>query len=88
MAASSIAAALSQVPAGLLVDGARAKRLPIAVSGLLVAVGRLTIVFFPHFATVIAAQAHARRRLSRASTVRHDARRMAQYETVAVTVLA
>jgi predicted MFS family arabinose efflux permease len=57
MAASSIAAALCQVPAGLLVDAARAKRLLIAASGLLVAAGCLTIVFFPHFATVIAAQA-------------------------------
>ncbi len=57
MATSSIAAALCQVPAGLLVDGARAKRLLIAASGLLVAAGCLTIVFFPHFATVIAAQA-------------------------------
>ena len=57
MAASSIAAALCQVPAGLLVDGARAKRLLIAASGLLVAVGCLTIVFFPRFVTVIAAQA-------------------------------
>jgi MFS family permease len=56
MAASSIAAALCQVPAGLLVDAARAKRLLVAASGLLVALGCLLIVLFPHFATVIAAQ--------------------------------
>jgi len=57
MAASSIAAALCQVPAGLLVDGTKAKRLLIAASGLMVAIGCLTIVLFPHFATVVAAQA-------------------------------
>ncbi len=56
MAASSIAAAVCQVPAGLLVDGTRAKRLLIAASGLLVAIGCLTIVILPHFATVVAAQ--------------------------------
>ena len=57
MAASSIAAALCQVPAGLLVDGTRAKRLLIAASGLMVAASCLLIVFLPHFLTVIAAQA-------------------------------
>jgi predicted MFS family arabinose efflux permease len=57
MAASSIAAAICQVPAGLLVDGTRAKRLLIAASGLLVAIGCLLIVVFPHFVTVVAAQA-------------------------------
>jgi predicted MFS family arabinose efflux permease len=57
MAASSIAAALCQIPAGLLVDGTRAKRLLIAASGLLVALGCLMIVFFPSFITVVAAQA-------------------------------
>ncbi len=57
MATSSIAAAICQVPAGLLVDGAKAKRLLIAASGLLVAAGCLLIVFLPRFATVIAAQA-------------------------------
>jgi predicted MFS family arabinose efflux permease len=57
MAASSIAAALCQVPAGLLVDGTRAKRLLIAASGLIVGVGCLLIVLFPHFLTVVAAQA-------------------------------
>jgi predicted MFS family arabinose efflux permease len=57
MAASSLAAAVCQVPAGLLVDGTRAKRLLIAASGLMVGVGCLLIVFFPHFLTVVAAQA-------------------------------
>jgi predicted MFS family arabinose efflux permease len=57
MAASSIAAALCQVPAGLLVDGTRAKRGLIAGSGLLVGTGCLLIVLFPRFWTVIAAQA-------------------------------
>lgn len=57
MAASSIAAACFQVPAGLLVDGTRAKRLLVAVSGLLVAAGCLTIVAFPRFTAVVAAQA-------------------------------
>ncbi len=57
MAVSSVAAAICQVPAGLLVDGTRAKRLLIAASGLLVAAGCLTIAFFPHFWTVIVAQA-------------------------------
>lgn len=57
MAASSITAALCQVPAGLLVDASRAKRLLIAGSGLLVAVACLAIVVFPHFLTVVVAQA-------------------------------
>ncbi len=57
MAASSIAAACCQVPAGLLVDNTRAKRLLVAASGLLVALGCLTVVVFPRFAAVIAAQA-------------------------------
>ncbi len=57
MAASSIAAAICQVPAGLLVDGTKAKRLLVAASGLLVAIGCLTIVVFPHFTTVVVAQA-------------------------------
>jgi len=57
MAASSIAAAVCQIPAGLLVDGTRAKRLLIAVSGLMVAAGCLLIVLFPQFLAIIAAQA-------------------------------
>lgn len=57
MAASSIAAALCQIPAGLLVDGVRAKRALVAASGLLVACGCLVIVAFPHIGSVLAAQA-------------------------------
>lgn len=57
MAASSIAAAICQVPAGLLVDGTKAKRLLIAASGLMVAAGCLLIVVFPQFPAVVAAQA-------------------------------
>ena len=57
MAASSIAAAACQIPAGLLVDATRTKRLPIAGSGLLVGAGCLLIVLFPQFLAVVAAQA-------------------------------
>jgi predicted MFS family arabinose efflux permease len=57
MAASSIAAAVCQIPAGLLVDSLKVKRLLVAVSGLMVAVGCLLIVLFPTFAVVIAGQA-------------------------------
>jgi MFS family permease len=57
MGASSIAAAICQIPAGLLVDSTRAKRLLIAASGLLVGLGCLLIVVAPHFWTVIVAQA-------------------------------
>ena len=56
MAASSVAAALCQIPAGLLVDGLRFKRLLVAVSGLLVAAGCLLIAFHPQLAAVVAAQ--------------------------------
>ena len=56
MAASSVAAALCQIPAGLLVDSLKAKRLLVATSGLSVAVGCLLIAFYPKFAGVIAAQ--------------------------------
>jgi len=57
MAASSIAAAVCQIPAGLLVDGMRAKLPLIAASGLMVAGGCLLIVLFPQFLAVVAAQA-------------------------------
>jgi predicted MFS family arabinose efflux permease len=57
MAASSIAAAICQIPAGLLVDSLKVKRLMVAVSGLMVAAGCLLIVLFPTFAVVIAGQA-------------------------------
>jgi len=56
MAASSIAAAICQIPAGLLVDAARAKRLIAGVSGALIAAACLIIAWFPHFVPVIAAQ--------------------------------
>jgi predicted MFS family arabinose efflux permease len=56
IAASSIAAALSQIPAGLLVDSLRAKRALVAGSGLLVALGCLVIALFPRFPLVITAQ--------------------------------
>ena len=57
MGASSIAAALCQIPAGLAVDSTRAKRLLIVGSGLTVGLGCLLIVLFPSFWPVIAAQA-------------------------------
>jgi predicted MFS family arabinose efflux permease len=57
MGASSIAAAVCQIPAGLIVDGARAKRLLIAVAGLVVALACLLIVEYPQFWTVMVAQA-------------------------------
>jgi MFS family permease len=56
MGASSIAAAICQVPAGLLVDGTRTKRFLTAASGLMVGLGCLLIVLFPHFWTIIATQ--------------------------------
>jgi MFS family permease len=56
MAASSVSAALFQIPAGALVDSLHAKRLLVAVSGLAVALGCLLIAFFPRFGSVIAAQ--------------------------------
>jgi MFS family permease len=56
MGASSIAAAICQVPAGLMVDGTRAKRLLIAASGLMVGLACLLIVVFPHFWPVVVAQ--------------------------------
>ena len=57
MAASSIAAAVCQIPAGMLVDSLKVKRLLVAASGLTVATGCLLIAFFPKFGVVIAAQA-------------------------------
>src|SRR5690242_4158715 len=56
MAASSLAAALCQIPAGLVVDSLRAKRALVAASGLLVALGCLAMVLFPSFFLVTAAQ--------------------------------
>jgi predicted MFS family arabinose efflux permease len=56
MAATSVAAAVCQIPAGLMVDNLRIKRLLVAISGLLVAAGCLLIVRFPSFGPVVAAQ--------------------------------
>jgi MFS family permease len=56
MAASGIAAAICQIPAGLIVDTVRVKRLLIAISGLLVAAGCILIAFFPKLPTVLATQ--------------------------------
>jgi MFS family permease len=56
MAASGVAAAICQMPAGLLVDAVRAKRLLVAISGLLVGAGCVLIVLFPKLPAVLAAQ--------------------------------
>jgi MFS family permease len=56
MAASSLSAALCQIPAGLLVDALWAKRMLVAGSGLAVAVGCILIATFPHLGAIIAAQ--------------------------------
>lgn len=56
MAASGIAAAIFQIPAGFIVDAARIKRLLIAASGLTVAVGCILTAAYPAFAPVILAQ--------------------------------
>ena len=56
MAASSIAAACFQIPAGLMVDSLKWKRTLVAVSGLVVAAGCLIIAFFPKLGPVVAAQ--------------------------------
>jgi MFS family permease len=56
MAASSLSAALCQIPAGLLVDALRAKRLLVAGSGLAVALGCVLIATFPVLITIVAAQ--------------------------------
>jgi MFS family permease len=57
MAAGSITAAICQIPAGLLVDSVRAKRLLVLTSGLLVGLGCLLIVCVPNFGVVVSAQA-------------------------------
>jgi MFS family permease len=56
MGASGLAAALCQIPAGMLVDAIHRKRLLVAVSGLLVAAACLLIARFPAWSTVLAAQ--------------------------------
>jgi len=57
MAASSITAAICQIPAGLLVDSVRAKRLLVLISGLMVGLGCLLVVCVPNFVVVVCAQA-------------------------------
>jgi MFS family permease len=57
MATSSITAAICQIPAGLLVDSIRAKRLLVAISGLMVGLGCLLVVWVPKPVVVVSAQA-------------------------------
>jgi MFS family permease len=57
MAASSITAAICQIPAGLLVDSIRAKRLLVVISGLMVGLGCLLVVSVPKLVVVVSAQA-------------------------------
>jgi predicted MFS family arabinose efflux permease len=57
MAASSITAAICQIPAGLLVDSVRAKRLLVVVSGLMVGLGCLLVVCLPQLFVIVSAQA-------------------------------
>jgi MFS family permease len=56
MAVGSIATAICQVPAGLLVDALRIKRAMVAGSGLIIAICCLLIGFWPTFPGVVAAQ--------------------------------
>jgi predicted MFS family arabinose efflux permease len=57
MATSSITAAVCQIPAGLLVDSVRAKRLLVAISGLMVGLGCLLVVCVPKLVVIVSAQA-------------------------------
>jgi predicted MFS family arabinose efflux permease len=57
MAVSSITAAICQIPAGLLVDSVRAKRLLVVISGIMVGVGSLLVVCLPKLPIIVAAQA-------------------------------
>src|SRR5271165_4140495 len=57
MAVSSITAAICQIPAGLLVDSVRAKRLLVVVSGIMVGIGSLLVVCLPKLAVIVGAQA-------------------------------
>ena len=57
MAVSSITAAICQIPAGLLVDSVRAKRLLVVISGIMVGAGSLLAVGLPKPAVIVAAQA-------------------------------
>lgn len=57
MAAPAIAAAVCQIPAGLVVDASRRKRFLLAAASAVIAAGCLGTVLYPKFALVIAAQA-------------------------------
>lgn len=52
----SLVGAICQVPAGLVVDGIRAKRTLVALSGLVIATGCLSIALFSDFYLVIGSQ--------------------------------
>ena len=56
MAASGIAAAIFQIPAGFLVDASRLKRLLVAGSGLTIATGCLLTAAIPDYFAIILAQ--------------------------------
>ncbi|MPW23983.1 MFS transporter, partial [Paraburkholderia sp. CNPSo 3157] len=56
MGASGVAAALSQIPAGMLVDATRAKRAIIAVSAGMVAAGCLLIARCPTLPVILLTQ--------------------------------
>ena len=57
MAASSVTAAFCQIPAGLLLDLIRAKRLLVLIAGFIVGSGCLLIVCAPNVVLVITVQA-------------------------------
>jgi MFS family permease len=57
MAVSSITAAICQIPAGLLVDSVRAKRLLVVISGIIIGIGSLLVVCLPKLAVIVGAQA-------------------------------
>ena len=56
MAVSSVSSAICQIPAGLLVDAARAKRFIAAATGLVIAAACLVIAWRPSFFAVTGAQ--------------------------------
>ena len=56
MAAGSITAGIFQIPAGLLGDSVRSKRLLVVISGLMVGPGRLLVVCVPKRVVIVSAQ--------------------------------
>lgn len=56
LAAVEFSAFLTQIPAGLLADYSRRKRLIIVISCLLIILGCLTILFYPIFSAILFAQ--------------------------------